>query len=142
MPLEEQFLVVFKNKVRRVVEAHVYLVADHVLLLLQFVLFKQRCENYLERKVNGLGDIFFKHGAVNHRLLLCSVGVHVAAQLLQAVVYALCGALFASAEYHVFGKVRQTVLPGRFVGRARLDGEGAVRYCRCRLLERYLESAF
>ena len=141
MTLEKELLVVLENEVGRVVQAHIDFVGNHVLLFLQLILFKKRCEDYLKGEIYRLGDVFLEYCAIYHRLLFGGVGVKVAAQLLQSVVDAPGRAFFAAAEYHMLCQVGQSVLVLRLVGRARLDAEGAVGHGRIGLLEGDFEPA-
>ena len=105
-----------------------YLVDNHLCLLLYLALRKGGVEYNIHQKFEGTAEMLGQESRVNHRLFLVGVSVEVAAHILHAVQNVPCLALGGTFKYKVLHKMRHTLLVFKLVARTRIYGKTTISH--------------
>lgn len=128
MPSEYQVLEIIEDELGRVVFVGLYLVDNHLCLLLYLALRKGGVEYNIHQKFEGTAEMLGQESRVNHRLFLVGVSVEVAAHILHAVQNVPCLALGGTFKYKVLHKMRHTLLVFKLVARTRIYGKTTISH--------------
>ena len=94
---------------RRVVVA-LYLVADHLHLLVYLMLGILAMEDNISQDVYGLGKMLFRHGGIEHGVLLVGKGIQLASHALQGIDDLQSPPPLCALEGHVLTEMCQSFL--------------------------------
>ena len=108
--LEEDILELIIYQFGRRIIIALYLIADHLHLLIYFRLRINRVEDDVGKQVHGPCDVLLQDGGVIHRALLVGVGIQVAAHTLQTVENVPGFSAFGALEGDVLAEVSQALL--------------------------------
>ena len=128
MPSEYQVLEIIEDELGRIVFVGLYLVDNHLCLLLYLALRKGGVEYNIRQKFEGTAEMLGQESRVNHRFFLVGVGVEVTAHILHAVQDVPCLALGGTFEYEVLHKMRHTLLVFKLVARTRIYGKTTISH--------------
>ena len=108
--LEEDILELIVNQFGRRIVIALYLIADHLHLLIYLRLRINRVEDDVGKQVHGPCDVLLQDSGVIHCSLLVGVGIQVAAHTLQTVENMPRFPAFGALEGDVLAEVSQALL--------------------------------
>ena len=126
MTVEQQVLKLVVDKFGGRVVVALYLVADDVYLVGQFLVGIAAAEDDVAQQVDGTGQVFLQDGGIEHGVLLIGEGVQVASHTLQAVQYLECRAALRALETDVLTEMGQPLLALGLVARTGADADATV----------------
>ena len=104
------------------------LVSDNLSLLAQLLFGICRAEDNIRYKLHSTRKVVAQSGCVERSILLCSIGIKFASEILQTAVHLICLTALCTLEQGVLGKVGDAILRGALIARARVHDKGTMCY--------------
>ena len=118
MALEELVLELVVDQLCWCVVVTLYLVADHLYLLVDLLLRILTVEDDIRQEVDGLGEVLLRYSRIKHSILLVGKGVQLATHTLQSIDHLQGTAMLRTFEGHVLTEMRKSLFARQFVARA------------------------
>ena len=121
--------------VGRRILVEIYLIENHVLLLLYLMFRKSRAENDVGYQFHRLGVVASQGSGMHHGLFLGRIGVEFSTHVLQPTIHLPGFPPLRPLEQRVFYKMGHAVFAGQLVAAAGIYGQGTMYHRRFDLFE-------
>ena len=118
MTFEEYILKLVVDEFRRRVVVALYLVADHLHLLVDLVLGISTVEDDIRQHIDSVHEVFFGDGCIEDGILLIRKGIQLATHAFEGIDDLQGMAALSTLEGHVLTEMGQSFFSRQFITRA------------------------